>query len=149
MGRRIVYSLDWRQAEEVRSRRRAGETWRSIAERLGWRCMNAQQNIESALRRAPKPPADGGCGFRREAAVAMAEADPVLSRRCARCGVPNYRLRKISENRFEAVAVGFVRIGGRWHCPDCAPHPKPPTDFQKEFGAPVDTYRVAGLRDRP
>ena len=144
MSRRIVYRLDWRQAEEVRRRRRAGETWTSIAEWLGWSAHRAAHNVRGALARAPKAPqnsADTGL-LRREAAAARAEADPVLARRCATCGHPNYRLRRLTKDGWDALAVGFVRLGGRWLCPDCAPRPKPPTDFQREYGAHPDAYRV-------
>lgn len=145
-GRPPKYVLDWRQADEVRRRRRAGETWRSIAERMGWRCMNPRQNIESALRRAPKPPGAGMHGasrLSREAAERLAEADPILSRRCAVCGKPNYRLVKNGEGLFETVAVGFTRLGGRWHCPDCAPkRARPDVPVCEAF---AEAYRVGRI----
>jgi hypothetical protein len=144
MSRRIVYSLDWRQAEEVRRRRRAGETWRSIADWLGWSGGNASQNVPAALSRAPEPPGGGDDAdsfyLRREAAVALAEADPVLSRRCAKCGRPNYDLRHAGGGGYAPVPVGFVRIGGRWLCPGCAPRRPKPTHGQRLWGESPDAY---------
>ena len=148
MGRALL-ALDPRQAEEVRRRRRAGETWRSIADAFGWSCSHPAQYIKNALRRrAPNPAAVGGYLSRAEA-TRLAEADPSLSRRCAKCGRPNHKIVSSGGDGYDAVPVGFVRRGGRWLCEECAPKPKPPTDFQGDWGESADTYTIQGLRARP
>ncbi len=142
MGRRALFALDLRQAEEVRRRRRAGETWRSIADALGWSCPKPSTYIKNALGRAPNPTAVGGYLSRAEA-TRLAEADPSLSRRCAKCGRPNYDLRHAGGGGYDAVPVGFVRRGGRWLCPDCAPKRRGPTRWQRLWGYPPEAYGPA------
>lgn len=129
------YWLSPAMAEWVRDRRRAGATWAELAERLGWPVGNAQQNIEAALARGPDP-----AQAERNRAEREAERDPALSRRCAKCGRPNYTLVRLHGGiEYVAHAVGFVSLGGRWLCPDCAPRPRP-TPEQALWGEAPVTY---------
>ena len=143
MGRRALLALDPRQAEEVRRRRRAGETWRSIADAFGWSCSHPAKYIKNALRRrAPNPDAVGGYLSRAEA-TRLAEADPSLSLRCASCGRPNHTIVPSGGDGYDAVPVGFVRRGGRWLCPDCVPKRRGPTRWQRLWGDPPEVYGPA------
>ena len=118
MGR-VKYWLSPAMAEWVRRKRRDGATWAELAERLGWPLGNAHATIEAALARGPDP-----AQAERNRAEEEAERDPALSRRCAKCGRPNYRIVKVHTGNFSAYApyaVGFQLVGGRWLCQDCAP----------------------------
>ena len=115
MGRKPRFWLSPAMAEWVRRKRAEGTPWREIAERLRWPADNARQNIERALERGPDP-----AQAERNRAEEEAERDPALSRRCAKCGRPNYRIVK-THTEWTTDAVGFQLVGGRWLCPDCAP----------------------------
>lgn len=118
------YWLSPAMAGWVRRLRDGGATWTEIAERLHWPLGNAQQNIEGALARADE---EAEATDARSRAEAEAERDPILSRRCAKCGAPAYTLVKDHAEGYFAAPVAFVRLGGRWLCGKCAPRrPKAP-----------------------
>lgn len=127
-GPRPTYVIaTWEEAEEVRRAVRE-RGWAAAARRLGWPESNARQNIAGALRRAPEPPPPTPEEAAREAAVRRAEEDPVLGRRCAKCGAKGYRvaahhfIKGGAEYReYHADAVPMTRLGGRWLCDRCVP----------------------------
>ena len=139
MSRPPKFRLDWRQAEEARRMRREGLSWNAVARALGLRCAAPCMTLRAAVARAPRPPAGESAPGTREAAVREAERDPVLSRRCAKCGRQNYTLSAQSSGMVVPMAVGFTRLGGRWLCPDCAPRPRP-TPEQALWGEAPVTY---------
>ena len=131
------YWLSPAMAEWVRRKRRDGATWAELAERLGWPLGNAHAIIEAALARGPDP-----ARAERDRAEREAERNPVLSRRCAKCSRPNYALVRAKEGgraTYEAQAVGFVSLGGRWLCPDCAPRRR---RREVPFGEAPEAYRA-------
>lgn len=130
------------EAEEVRRVVRE-RGWRAAARALGWPESNAKQNVSGALRRAPEPPPPPPPSpeeAARAEAVRRAEADPVLGRRCAKCGAPNYTLVKDHDRGFAAMPVGFARLGGRWLCPKCEPRIRPTANAR--FAPPEPTARL-------
>ena len=123
MSRRVKYWISPAMAEWVRRRRAEGATWREIGERLGFPPGNVAERVRAAMERAGRV---DEARTSREEARREAEADPCLSRRCAKCGRPNYRLvrngsKTGAARSYTARAVGFTRLGGRWLCPLCAP----------------------------
>ena len=127
------YRLSVGMAAWVRRLREGGATWTEIADRLHWPLGNAQQNIEGALARADE---EAEATDARSRAEAEAERDPILSRRCAECGAPNYTLVKDNSLGFVALPVGFVRLGGRWLCARCAPRRRMAPDVCPAFAVP-------------
>ena len=120
--------------------RREGLSWRAVAEALDVRCAQPGVTLRAAVARAPRPPGSPPPPGTREAAVREAERNPVLSRRCAKCGRPNYTVSSQSSGAFIPAAAGFVSLGGRWYCPDCAPRPRRPTHWQQMWGDAPVTY---------
>ena len=135
-GCKPTYAIaTWQEAEEVRRIVRE-RGWAAAARRLGWPESNARQNIAGALRRAPAPPPPSPDEEARARAVREAEEDPVLSRRCAKCGRKGYRINRgfsgTKRNggktvQFAPAPVPMTLLGGRWLCDDCVPHRRRPS----------------------
>lgn len=149
-GRFPKLRLSAAQAAKARRLRAGGATWRAVAEALDFRSACPCKTLRAALERASRQPAvKSSPTFPRDAAPSSraaaereAERDPALSRRCAGCGRPNYVVWSHGDG-FIPKAVGFVRRGGRWLCPDCAPRPRRQTYWLRTWGEAPDPYGPA------